>query len=115
MRWISSIGGAIATGAAVLVLLSLPTEPQAAEAVEPPTEVESAVEPVEQSIVEVQPPDPDLDVPDLGDGISDVLAESGYTQFVGSDELTNTLPDDIVQVLITEEAVLVIPSEEEGE
>jgi hypothetical protein len=114
MRWISSIGGAIATGAAVLVLLSLPTGSQATETVEPPIEFESAPEPVEQSTVEEQPPAPDLDVPDLGDGIADVLAESGYTQFVGSDELTNTLPDDIVQVLIKEEAVLVIPSEEEG-
>jgi hypothetical protein len=115
MRWISSIGGVIATGAAVLVLVSLPTEPQASESATPPLEVESIVEPVEQTTVEEQPPQPDLDVPDLGDGIADVLAESGYTQFVGSDELTESLPDDVVQVLIKEEVVLVIPSEEEGE
>jgi hypothetical protein len=115
MRWISSIGGVIATGAAVLVLVSLPTEPQASEAETAPIEVESIVEPVEQTTVEEQPLRPDLDVPDLGDGIADVLAESGYTQFVGSDELTESLPDDVVQVLITEDAVLVIPSEEEGE
>jgi hypothetical protein len=115
MRWISSIGGVIATGAAMLVLISLPTDPQVSEPVIPPIEVESAPEPIEQSFVEEPLPAPDMDVPDLGDGIADVLAESGYTQFVGSDELGDSLPDDVVQVLINEEAVLVIPSDEEGE
>ncbi len=115
MRWISSIGGVIATGAAVLVLMSLPTDPQVSEPVTPPIEVEVAAEPTEQPFVEEQLPAPDLDVPDLGDGIADVLAESGYTQFVGSDELTDSLPDDVVQVLLKEDAVLVIPSDEESE
>ena len=111
MRWISSIGGAIATGAAVLVLISLPTDPDVVDAVVAPIEIG----PVEESFVEEQLAEPDLDVADLGEGIADVLAESGYTQFVGSEELTEHLPDDVVQVLIDEDAVLVIPSEEEGE
>lgn len=115
MRWISSIGGAIATGAAVLVLISLPTEPQASELATPPLDIENVVQPAEQSHVEQEVPAPDIDVPDLGDGIADVLAESGYTQFVGSDELGESLPDDVVQVLINEETVLVIPSDEESE
>lgn len=113
MRWISSIGGVIATGAAVLVLISLPTDPDVVEVVVSPIEIES--EPVEESFVEEPLPEPDLDVADLGEGIADVLAENGYTQFVGSEELTEQLPDDVVQVLINEDAVLVIPSEEEGE
>lgn len=112
MRWISSIGGVIATGAAVLVLISLPTDAQADESATPPIEAVSEVKPVEQSFVEEQSPEPDLDVPQLGDGIADVLADSGYTQFVGSEELTENLPDDVVQVLINEDAVLVIPSED---
>jgi hypothetical protein len=115
MRWISSIGGAIATGAAVLVLISLPTDPDVVDVVVSPIEIESEIGPVEESFVEEQLPEPDLDVADLGEGIADVLAESGYTQFVGSEELTEHLPDDVVQVLINEDAVLVIPSEEEGE
>jgi hypothetical protein len=115
MRWISSISGVIATGAAVLVLISLPTDPEVSEAVEMPVDTMSQMEPAEQSLVEELPPAPSLDVPHLGEGIADVLAESGYTQFVDSQELTDTLPDDVVQVLINEESVLVIPSEEEGE
>ena len=115
MRWISSIGGVIATGAAVLVLISLPTDPDVVDAVVSPIEIESEIGTVEESFVEEQLPEPDLDVADLGEGIADVLAESGYTQFVGSEELTENLPDDVVQVLINEEVVLVIPSEEEGE
>ena len=113
MRWISSIGGVIATGAAVLVLISLPTDPDVVDAVVSP--IESEIVPVEESFVEEQLPEPDLDVADLGEGIADVLAESGYTQFVGSEELTENLPADVVQVLINEDVVLVIPSEEERE
>ena len=115
MRWISSIGGVIATGAAVLVLISLPTDPDVVDAVVSPIEIDSEIGTVEESFVEEQLPEPDLDVADLGEGIADVLAESGYTQFVGSEELTENLPDDVVQVLINEEVVLVIPSEGEGE
>ena len=119
MRWISSIGGVIATGAAVLVLISLPTDPDVVDAVVSPIEIDSGIDSeigtLEESFVEEQLPEPDLDVADLGEGIADVLAESGYTQFVGSEELTENLPDDVVQVLINEDVVLVIPSEEEGE
>jgi hypothetical protein len=115
MRWISSIGGVIATGAAALVLISLPTDPQVSEPVTPPIETESAAEPTEQSFVEQEVPAPDLNVPELGDGVADVLQANGYTQFVGSEELADSLPDDVVQVLISEEAVLVIPSDEESE
>ena len=115
MRWISSIGGVIATGAAALVLISLPTDAQVDESAPPPIEAVPEVEPVDQSFVEEQPAEPDLDVPELGDGIADVLADSGYTQFVGSEELTENLPDDVVQVLIDEDAVLGIPSDDGGE
>jgi len=115
MRWISSIGGAIATGAAALVLVSLPSEPVVAEPVAQPIAVAIAIEPTEHQIVDDQPLPPDIDVPDLGDSIADVLAESGYTQFVDSDELAQRLSDDVVQVLISQDAVLVIPSDEGGE
>jgi hypothetical protein len=115
MRWISSIGGAIATAAAVLVLVSLPTDHQVVEAVETPIDVEDTFESTTEPFVDEQPGLPDLDVPDLGEGIADVLAGGGYTQFIGSEELTERLPDDVVQVLVNDEAVLVIPSEEEGE
>ena len=86
MRWFSSIGGVIATGAAALVLVSLPTDAQVDESAPPPIEAVPEVEPVDQSFVEEQPAEPDLDVPELGDSIADVLADSGYTQFVGSED-----------------------------
>lgn len=115
MRWISSIGGVVATGAAALVLISLPTDAQVPEPVTLPIGAETEVESAEKSFVEEQTPEPDFDVPDLGDGIADVLADSGYTEFVGSEELMESLSDDVVQVLINEETVLVIPSDDGGE
>lgn len=120
MRWISTIGGVIATGAALLVLVSLPSESvpaesASAETVEPPIAVLAEVEQIGEPINGEQLPEPDLDVAGLGRGIANVLADSGYTQFVGSGELMEKLPDDVVQVLMNEEAVLVIPSQEETE
>ena len=113
MRWISAIGGTIATGAALLVLISLPGNAEVPEVAATPVVAEVA--PVEQPLVVDQTVTRDLSVPDLGEGIDDVLAESGYTQFTSVDELSKVLPDDVVQVLIDEEAVLVIPSEEESD
>jgi hypothetical protein len=113
MRWISAIGGAIATGAALLVLISLPTDAVIPEVAATPVVVEVA--PAEQPVVIEQTATRDLPVPDLGEGIADVLAESGYTQFTSVDELSEVLPEDVVQVLIDEQAVLVIPSEEESD
>lgn len=112
MRWISAIGGTIATGAALLVLISLPTNAEVSELATAPV-VE--VTPVTQPLVTEQVATGDLGVPDLGEGISDVLAESGYTQFTSVEELSEVLPEDVVQVLIEEQAVLVIPSEEESD
>ena len=113
MRWISSIGGIIATGAAIAVLVSLPTGTPPVEAVNSPIGETTLTEPPGQQVVIEQPAEHDLSVPDLGDGLTDILAESGYTQFVGTTELSEMLSDDVVQVLISEEAVLVIPSSEE--
>jgi|GEM_PF-5737620 len=113
MRWISAIGGTIATGAALLVLISLPTDAEVSEVAATPVVVEVA--PVTQPLVTEQVATADLGVPDLGEGLSDVLAESGYTQFTSVEELSEVLPEDVVQVLIEEQAVLVIPSEEESD
>ncbi len=113
MRWISAIGGMIATGAALLVLTTLPTDAEVPEVAATPVVVDVA--PVEEPLVIDQTVITDLDVPDLGEGIADVLAEGGYTQFTSIDELSEVLPDDVVQVLIDEQAVLVIPSEEESD
>jgi len=113
MRWISAIGGTIATGAALLVLISLPTNAEVSEATANPVVVEVA--PITQPLVTEQGATADLPVPDLGEGIADVLAESGYTQFTSVEELSEVLPEDVVQVLIEEQAVLVIPSEEESD
>ncbi len=112
MRWVSSIGGVIATGAAIAVLVSLPTEPPLSVVADSPVEEASVVEPPVQQIVIEEPVQHDLSVPELGDGVTDVLAEGGYTQFVGISELSESLADDVVQVLISEEAVLVIPSKD---
>lgn len=112
MRWISPIGGLIATGAAILVLVSLPTGTQPPDATSSLTERTSSVEPVVQQLNVEQPIGHNLSVANLDEELVDVLAESGYTQFVGAGELFESLSDDIVQVLIREEAVLVIPSKE---
>ena len=114
MRWISSIGGMIATGAAIAVLVSLPTGTPPPEAVNSPIEEATWVEPPAQQVVIEEPAQPELSVPDLGEDLTGVLAESGYTQFVGATELSESLSNDVVQVLISEEAVLVIPSSGEG-
>jgi hypothetical protein len=113
MRWISSIGGIIATGAAIAVLVSLSTVTPPPDAASSPVEETTSTElPVERVVVE-EPVELDLSVPDLAEGLTDVLAEGGYTQFLGATELSETLSDDVVQVLIREAAVLVIPSGEE--
>jgi hypothetical protein len=103
----------IATGAAIAVLVSLPTGTSPPDAADSPIEETTWVEPPAQQVVIEQPAEQDLNVPDLGEGLTDVLAESGYTQFVGATELSESLSNDVVQVLISEEAVLVIPSSEE--
>ena len=114
MRWISAIGGIVATGAALAVLVSLPTGTPLSDAADSSIEPTTQVESPSQEIVLEQPVLPDLSVPELGDEVAGVLAESGYTQFVGSTELSEMLPDDVVQVLIDEGATLVIPSEDGG-
>ncbi len=111
MRWLSSIGGIIATAAAMAVLISLPAEAPPFAPVESPIEEAAPVTSPPQQIVSEPPVTHDMSVPDLTDNIADVLAKNGYTQFVGSSDLSETLPDEVVQVLIGEEAVLVIPSE----
>ncbi len=112
MRWVSSIGGVIATGAAIAVLVSLPTRTQAPDAASLPIDVSPPVEPVVQDVVLEQPVEHDMSVAGLGSDLVGVLAEGGYTRFVGAEELSEVLSEDVVQVLISEETVLVIPSEE---
>jgi hypothetical protein len=114
MRWLSSIGGIIATGAAIAVLVSLPTETPLPEIASTLIEEVDSSPPHSSQITIEETADRDLSVPDLRDDVTDVLAESGYTQFVGISKLSETLPDDVVQVLINEESVLVIPSEDGG-
>lgn len=114
MRWVSSMGGVVATAAAIAVLVSLPTRTQAPDAASLPIEVSTSVESVVQEVVVEHPEDHDMSVADLGSDLVDVLAEGGYTQFVGAEELSQVLSEDVVQVLISEETVLVIPSEEGG-
>ncbi len=114
MRWLSSIGGIIATGAAIAVLVSLGTVSQPPQAADSPIADASSVEPTAPQVVMEQPVEPEVTVEDLGDDLTEILAESGYAQSVGPSELSDSLPDDVVQVLISEDAVLVIPSEEGG-
>jgi hypothetical protein len=82
--------------------------------VDPPFEEIASVQEPGQEIVVEQLAEYDLSVADLETDITDVLADGGYTQFMGASELSETLSDDVVQVLIDEEAVLVIPSSDGG-
>lgn len=112
MRWISSIGGVIATAAALAVIVSLPSGAPPLDTADLSLEEATSVELPAPPIVIEQQVEHDLSVPSLGDDLTDVLEESGYTQFVGVTELSELLSDDVAQVLISNEAVLVIPSEE---
>lgn len=109
MRWIPAISGAIATAAAVLVLASVP-QTEDAEVVSAPM-----VTTVDLPTTTTSAPVPDVaspvvpDVPELGESVADVLADGGFTEFVGSAELTQTLPEEVVDLLIAEGTVLVVP------
>ncbi|NHZ70108.1 MAG: hypothetical protein GWP18_00525 [Proteobacteria bacterium] len=115
MRWIPAIGGMIATMAAIIVLGSVNAATPADAAFDEEPEVEVVVVttttlPVIEEIVQL--PQPDLDLAELDVDLSDVLADKGYSQFMGESELAETVGADIAQVLIDQGAVLVIPSEE---
>jgi hypothetical protein len=49
------------------------------------------------------------EVPELGESVANVLADGGFTEFVGSTELGQTLPKSVVDLLVAEEIVLVVP------
>lgn len=109
MRWIPAISGVVATAAAVVVLLSVP-QSQVVEAVPTPivtpADIVAATAPTR--LVEISP-SVTPEVPELGSSVADVLAEGGFTEFVGSTELGRTLPESVVDVLVAEGVVLVVP------
>ncbi|MCL1594459.1 MAG: hypothetical protein M3132_08920 [Actinomycetia bacterium] len=114
MRWIPAIGGVIATMAAIIVLGSVSAATPSDTAFDEEPEVEVVATTTSPPVVEqiVQAPQPDVDLSELGGDLSDVLADKGYSQFMGESELAETVGADIAQVLIDQGAVLVIPSEE---
>lgn len=109
MRWIPAVSGALATAAAVLVLASVP-QGEDAEAVSAPivTSVDLVARTTSVPLADIAPPVAP-EVPELGESVADVLAVEGFTEFVGSRELTRTLPEDVVDLLIAEGTVLVVP------
>jgi hypothetical protein len=109
MRWIPAISGAIATAAALLVLTSVP-QGEATGVVSAPivTSVDPVAPTTSASMADVAPPVAP-GVPELGESVANVLADGGFTEFVGSTELGQTLPKSVVDLLVAEEIVLVVP------
>jgi hypothetical protein len=109
MRWIPAISGAIATAAALLVLASVP-QGEDTEVVSAPivTSVDLVATTTSAPMADVAPPVVP-DVPELGESVANVLADGGFTEFVGSTELGQTLPKSVVDLLVAEEIVLVVP------
>ena len=111
MRWIPAAAGLVATAAAVVVLASIQTAPEPLEAIATETTTQPGVPTVEV----VEPAEqPAVGVPDLAGSVADVLAQDGYTEFVGETRLIESLPADVVQLLIDSEAVLLIAEKGEG-
>ncbi len=115
MRWIPAISGAISTAAAVVVLAFVP-QGQVTEQVPEPLVAQTGPEgfeigesdPVEATTPTralLVAPEVTPDVPELGSTLADVLADGGFTEFVGATELSRTLPESVVDVLIAEGSV----------
>lgn len=110
-RWVSTIAGLIATFAGTLVLVSLPPgeatpEPSPAIVSEVNIDEDSTMD---EAIELVAPNLPR--VGGVSTAVSDALTESGYTEFLDVDSLSDMLPTSVIDVLIAEGAVLVVPDE----
>jgi len=115
MRWISAVGGAIVTAAAVAVIASATSAPSPSGAAPslaaplappPPLIVE---QPSTTTTVAADPV-----VTGLDPSVSEALTTLGYTDFVSESDLRGQLPKSVVDALIDDAAVLVVPDTPEA-
>ncbi|MEN8041549.1 MAG: hypothetical protein ABFR95_08605 [Actinomycetota bacterium] len=117
MRWLPAMGGTFATAAELVSLGYLASEPAPSD---PAPQVQSIVEEdVEGSESQLSalsagnlPAPVKPSVSDVDSSISDALAGTGYTESIAVTQLSQSLPADIVGLLVANEAVLATPSEE---
>ena len=55
-----------------------------------------------------------LEISQLPDTVTNVLAENGYTEIVGESALVAVLPESVVKVLMSNDAVLRVAEESSG-
>ncbi len=120
MRWFSTISGLMATVAAVVTLATLSPEPEPPESAPPVLSVvdEYAERLAEESpdLAEFEFPAPhEVDLAKVDPAIAAALANGGYTDFVSANRLAVELPEDVLSALLANDAVLVIPSDDESQ
>ena len=100
MRWVPALGGIAVLVLALAVMSSLDDGAIAVQASDP------------APIVTYDPgPDGPVEVGELDPSVSRLLDSSGYTEFIGTSELEDDVPQSIVETLVGSGSVLVIPSD----
>ncbi len=112
MKWFATITGVAATAAGVFALGAVAAAPETPDFEESVVSVAPADEEIQfgETVIYEEVAAHPADVSGIDPSISSVLSESGYTEFVGRDELAGDLPPEVLELLIANNAVLVVPS-----
>jgi hypothetical protein len=113
MRWFTAIGGVIATAAAIVVLQALSTTPPEETAAEP-TRMPPPVAVLFETVPAASTDDSVLEtLPGLSPVVAEALADAGYSGFATDENIEGSLSPEVVQTLVANGAVLVIPQTEQ--
>ena len=108
MRWLTTITGALATVAAVMVLVAVPPSTESTASATESVPIIETVPVADSSTSTTEPLE--IEISGLTPDVADALVRSGHAELVSNRDLIRELPSSVAKALIDADAVLLMPN-----